>query len=123
MSTRDSLITYLTTLLGATEGLEDVRLVKSVRATDVLSKPVLIVKTVSFQKLPAAPIGNMLGEFLLTLVSPHDDVELAEDQLDDLLEIILPTLFNNHLVWTSAAQVSYDAKHIAYDIAVSNILR
>ena len=122
MSTRDTLIQYLETVLPATEGLEGIKLVKSIRANDVLSQPILVVKTVSFVKLAEAPIGNMMGEFLLTLVSPHNDIERAEDDLDDLLEVLLPALFNSHLVWTSATQVSLEG-HLAYDIAVSNILK
>ena len=122
MSTRDTLIQYLETVLPATEGLEGIKLVKSIRANDVLSQPILVVKTVSFVKLAEAPIGNMMGEFLLTLVSPHNDIERAEDELDDLLELLLPALFNSHLVWTSATQVSLEG-HLAYDIAVSNILK
>ena len=122
MSTRDTLIQYLETVLPATEGLEGIKLVKSIRANDVLSQPILVVKTVSFVKLAEAPIGNMMGEFLLTLVSPHNDIERAEDELDDLLEVLLPALFNSHLVWTSATQVSLEGR-LAYDIAVSNILK
>ena len=122
MSTRDTLIQFLETILPSTEGLEGIKLVKSIRANDVLSQPILVVKTVSFVKLAEAPIGNMMGEFLLTLVSPHNDIERAEDDLDDLLEVLLPALFNSHLVWTSATQVSLEG-HLAYDIAVSNILK
>jgi hypothetical protein len=122
MSTRDSLIAYLEPLLAATPGLEDIKLVKSIRSVDRLSQPTLIVKTVRLQKLPAAPIGNMLGEFLLVLVSNHVDVDRAEDQLDDLLEVLLPKLFNSNVVWTAADQTSFE-EHVSYDISVSNILK
>jgi non-ribosomal peptide synthetase component F len=123
MSTRDSLITYLQTVLDDTEGLGRIQLVKTPRAVDKLSRPALVVKTDSLEKLPAAPIGNMLGNFLLTLVSNHLDMEKAEDQLDDLLELLLPALFTHNIVWTRATQVGYDEQHIAYDIAVATIIK
>lgn len=123
MSTRDTLITYLQTVLDAVPELEQVKLVKSVRAQDRLSQPVLIVRTTSLEKLPAAPIGNMLGNFTLVLVSHHVDAERAEDALDDLLEVLLPTLFTHNIVWTTATQTQYDDEHVAYDIAISTILK
>jgi hypothetical protein len=123
MSTRASLIEYLAGVLTDTPALADVRLVKTVRATDRLSKPVLIVRTVSLEKLPAAPIGNMMGNFTLVLVSPHVDMEKAEDQLDDLLGDLLPALFTHNVVWTAATQTAYDEEHLAYDIAVSTIIK
>jgi hypothetical protein len=123
MSTRDSLITYLQTVLDDTEGLGRVQLVKTPRAVDKLSRPALVVKTDSLEKLPAAPIGNMLGNFLLTLVSNHLDMEKAEEQLDELLELLLPALFTHNIVWTRATQVGYDEQHIAYDIAIATIIK
>jgi hypothetical protein len=123
MSTRDSLIEYLETVLATAPELEQVKLVKSVRATDRLSQPVLIVRTNSLEKLPAAPIGNMLGNFTLVLVSHQVDVERAEDALDDLLEVLLPALFTHNIVWTTATQTQYDDEHLAYDIAVSTIIK
>jgi hypothetical protein len=123
MSTRDSLIEYLEGIVAGTAGLEQVKIVKSVRATDRLSKPVLIVKTDSLEKLPAAPIGNMLGNFTLVLVSHLANVEKAEDQLDELLAILLPALFTNNIVWTSATQTQYDESHLAYDVAISTIIK
>lgn len=122
MSSRSSLIAYLEPVIAAAPGLEAVRVVRTVRATDKLSKPTLIVRTNTFEKLPAAPLSSMLGRFTLCLVSPHTDVERAEDQLDDLLEILLPLLLTSGVIWEQATQTQYDDQHLAYDITIQTIL-
>jgi hypothetical protein len=123
MSSRDSLIEALEPILADTEGLEGVRLVKSVRNVGELSTPVLIVKTDAFEINAAAPRTAAVGQFSLILVSPHKDLDKAEDQLDDLLELLLPTLLSASLVWSRAEQKQfYDDSHICYEIAVTAIL-
>lgn len=123
MSSRSSLIDYLEPIIASTPGLESLRFIRSVRAVDQLGKnPILILKTDSIEVLPAAPRSAPLGRFTLVLVSPHLDVEKAEDQLDDLLEILLPTLFGAHVMWEKATQTAYDDQHLSYDIAIRSIL-
>lgn len=122
MSLRTTMLDYLALVMGGTEGLENVRLVRSVRAVDELSTPILQVKTDSFEKLPEAPIRKRIGHFTATLVSPHQDVDKAEDQLDDLLEVLLPALFTFGLSYQDATQVSYGDQYLAYDIRIDTIL-
>lgn len=92
MSLRSDLVAYLTELLPLTPGLEDVRVIPTVRAVDEISKPILIVKTDTRSPLPQAPRKSVQGEFTLTLVSPHIDVERAEDDLEARLELLEPSL-------------------------------
>ena len=122
MSSRATLIEFLEPLLSGTPGLERVKLIPSVRATDQLSsRPILIVKTDSFEKLTEAPRYTQ-GNFTLVLVSNKVNVDEAEDQLDDLLGILLPTLQGAGVMWDRATQTAYDDQHIAYDITVRSIL-
>jgi hypothetical protein len=121
MSSRSSLIAFLGPLLSDTAGLEGIRLIPSVRATDTISTPILIVRTDSFEKLTEAPRWTQ-GNFILALVSNHTDVDRAETQLDDLLQILLPTLLGAGVMWDRATQTQYDDQHIAYDITVRSIL-
>lgn len=122
MSTRASLIAQLQPILTTTPGLDKIKLIESVRATDQLStRPILIVKTDSLEKIPEAP-RSVLGNFTLVLVSPRVNVDKAEEELDDLLEILLPALRSQFIMWQRATQTSYDDQHIAYDITVTNIL-
>jgi hypothetical protein len=121
MSSRDSLIEALEPILADTEGLEGVRIVKSVRNIGALSQPNLIVKTDAFEINPAAPRSTAVGQFTLVLVSPHSDLDKAEDQLDDLLEILLPALLSYNMVWSRAEQTAFDDSHLSYDIAITAI--
>lgn len=122
MSTRHSIIARLHDLIAATPALADVRIIPTIRATDRLSKPSLIVRTNTIEKLLEAPIKQVMGTFTLVLVSPHTDLEKAEDQLDDLLDALLPALFDSKIKWTLATQTQYDDEHLAYDITIQTIL-
>jgi hypothetical protein len=122
MSARSALVEYLTTLVAATPELEDVRVIPTTRTLGELSKPVLIVKTNSLSKIPAAPRAGFIGSFTLTLVSPHQDLDLAEDDLEARLEVLLPALFTWGLLWESADQAQYDENRICYDIQTTSIL-
>lgn len=124
MSLRADLVEYLTTILPTIEGLEKVRVIGSVRNVgEGTNTPMLIVKTNGLRKLPQAPRTHMTGEFSLTLVSPHVDIDAAEDQLDGLLELLLPALFTWGMSWESADQVDWDESRIAYDITINSIYK
>lgn len=122
MSNRDELIAYVQGVLAAVPGLEGVQTVKSARAVSQLNKPTLAFKTQSYTKTAAAPLSKRTGEFLLTLISPLVDLDDAEDQLDDLLELLLPALLTSGIVWESATQVDFGDQYLAYDITVTSIL-
>jgi hypothetical protein len=122
MSARTALIEYLTTLVASEPALEDIRIIKSVRFVGEISTPILIVKTNSLSKIPAAPRSGFLGDFTLTLVSPHKDLDRAEDDLEGRLEVLLPSLFTWGLLWESADQAQYDADRICYDIHTTSVL-
>lgn len=124
MSLRADLVEYLTALVPTVEGLEKVDVIGSVRNVGEGSNvPMLIVKTNGLRKLPQAPRSHMTGNFTLTLVSPHVDIDRAEDQLDGLLELLLPSLFNWGMSWESADQVGWDDSRIAYDITINSIYK
>lgn len=123
MSNRDELIDYLKLQISTVPALDDIQVVKSVRSVDALNKVTLVVKTQQYEKLPQAPKSAILnGTFLLTLVSPLVDLDKAEDQLDDILEALLPLLFRATLNWTQASQVGFGDQYLAYDITLTSIL-
>jgi hypothetical protein len=121
MSARLELVEYLKALMLGTEGLEDVRVIPSVRAVDSLSKPVLIVKTNTYERVPEQP-RLIRGNFTLTLVSPHVNIDRAEADLEDMLELLLPALYTAQLLFGEATQVGYDDTHIGYDITLMSLL-
>lgn len=124
MSIRSDLAAYLATVIAGNPELDAIKLVPSVRDVGALSKPTLIIKTDSFEKIAVAPRSRQ-GNFTLTLVSPHANIDSAEDQLDELLEPLLPALFTAGILWTEATQVAYgepERTYLAYDIRISSIL-
>lgn len=123
MSLRADLIEYLATLIEDDPALSKIHLVGSARSVDAPSRPNLIVKTNGFRKLPQAPQKNLTGEFTLTLVSKHTDIDLAEDELEALLELLLPKLFTWGLSWDTADQVGWTDSLIAYDVTVNSIFK
>ena len=123
MSLRTDLAAYLQDVCQATTGLEDVRVVASVRDVGALSKPLLVVKTNALEKLPQAPRSQYVGSFTLTLVSPHQDIDAAEDDLEARLELLLPALFTFGLNWESATQAAFTESLLCYDIAVTSIYK
>ena len=122
MSQRDVLIEYLELVLAGTPGLEDVQVVRSGRATDRLNKPTIQVKTRGYDKLPQAPIKKRTGRFLASLISPLTDLDEAETQLDNLLELLLPALFKSGLMWQTADLTAWSDSQLAYDIELQTIL-
>lgn len=123
MSLRTDLVAYLTEILAAAPGLEDVKVVGSVREVGELDRPVLIVKTNSYAKVPAAPIRNIVGEFTITLISAHRDIDRAENDLEDRLEVLTPLLFTHGMSWQAADQAAYDDQHLCFDIRITSIYR
>ena len=121
MSLRSDLIAYLEALLPTVVGLEDVRIIPTVRAVDEIKSPILIVKTNTREPLPQAPRRSVLGDFTLTIVSPHTDIERAEDDLEARLELLEPSLTTWGMIWKSSTQVQYDEQRIAYDISITSI--
>jgi hypothetical protein len=122
MSVRTAVGDYLAQVLAGTPGLESVKLVRSIRELGEISKPTLILKTESYVPTAAAPRTSRQGNFIATLVSPHRDLDRAEDQLDDLLELLLPALLTAGILWSDATQVGYGDSNLAYDIHISSIL-
>ena len=123
MSARTALVDHLTALCAVTPELADVRVIPSIRTVGEISKPILIVKTNSLRMIAEAPRSAPMGVFTVTLVSPHKDLDLAEDDLEARLEVLLPALFTSGLLWESADQAQYDENRICYDIAVTSILK
>lgn len=129
MSMKSVLVDYLTDLVLAAPALADIKVVGAVRELGALGKtPVLVVKTNGFEKVPAAPQTKRIGHFTAALVSPHHDIDRAEEDLDDRLEVLLPLLLTAGLNWTEATQVGWgrdadgNPTHLAYDINIDSIL-
>lgn len=113
---------YLKQLVADTPSLASINVIPDTRALPELSSPTLIVKTDTYTPEPVAPLSKRRGNFTLTLATKHKDIARAEDELDALLEVLLPALLTSGVVWTEATQVEYASSVLAYDIKVTSVL-
>lgn len=87
-----------------------------------LSGRVLLVKQLRLEPSPAAPVGSLTVEFVLTLVTPLTSPQAAEDQLDDdVTEIVTALDQLDDVTWTSAEKVTAGPSdnYLAYDIRLT----
>ena len=92
------------------------RIVPAQRNVDFGNKVTLLVKQRSYVRLAQAPASHLTIEFVLTLVSKHQDIDRAEDELDELLPDLLPLLETSKMRWESATKVEVDGNRLGYDI-------
>lgn len=124
MSARTSFLDALQAILDSTVGLEDVTLIRSARQVgEVGQKPILQARTTEWTRTPQAPMRNITWTGTATLVSPHRDLDAAEDQLEELLDLITTSLTSFSFTWSAAPLVNYDDQHLAVDINVTAIFQ
>lgn len=123
MSARTIVVDALTTLVAAVPALSSVQVVPAARDIGDLDRPYLVVKTSQYEPTPQAPTRNTTWTGTVTLVSPHRDQERAEQQLEDLLEVLGPLLINHQFIWQNAQLTNFDDQHLSLDITVSSIFQ
>lgn len=124
MSARTVVLDTLETIIANVPELADVRLVRAPREVGELgSTPIIVVKTGEYARTPEAPLRNVTWSGTATLVSPHRDVDKAEDDLEARLEVITPRLTTAALKWLNAELVNYDDQHLALDIHLTAIFQ
>lgn len=65
------------------------RLVRGPRATDAPGgQPFVVARTLTYAPLPEAPLSKVRWAGVLTIVSKHTDAIRAEDQLEELFEVV-----------------------------------
>lgn len=77
-------------------------------------KPTLLIRRESLDVFPDAPISHRNVGILLTLISPHLDLDAAADQLDTLALPLLDWLDPRYL--HEPAQLVGYGNRLAYDI-------
>lgn len=89
MSARTGLLDALEAAFAAVPGANKPRLVRGPRATDVPGgRPFVVARTLTYAPLPEAPLSKVRWTGLITLVSKHTDLIRAEDQLEELYELV-----------------------------------
>lgn len=88
------------------------------RQLDAINRPTALLRQTRIARLPQAPASRAVSvNVLLTLISPHADLDRAADQLDDAVPAALEYLRRRYLS-AEAEAVGY-LKLLAYDIPLT----
>lgn len=122
MSARTQALDALQTIIAGDVRLEDVRLVRAPRDVGEIATPILQVRTSTWEPTAVAPLRNLTWNGIATLVSPHLDIDRAEDQLEELFDALSDHLRTSNMLWTGATLTAYeDGQHLALDINLFTI--
>jgi hypothetical protein len=89
MSARTGLLDALEAAFAGLSGVNKPRLVRGPRATDSPGgQPFVVARTLTYAPLPEAPMSKVRWTGLLVVVSKHKDLIRAEDQLEELYEVL-----------------------------------
>jgi hypothetical protein len=124
MTARADVIAAFETIVADDPGLAEIDIIRSARNVGEPGKRVrLIFKTDRYAPTAAAPRRNVTWTGTATLVSPHRDQDKAEDQLETLLDTLIPYLSGSLWMWESADLVGYGEQLLALDIRLSAIFQ
>lgn len=113
-SVRDWLTEHLAPILP-----EGSRWVDTQRNLDALDAVTVQWKQNRIARLPEAPIGAVRVEGTLTIISPRQDFDAAEAQLDDAVTDLCAAIDGlAGLAWTEATKVAVGEQHIGYDVSI-----
>ena len=119
MSIRTDLADALRTDWASIPALGGVRVVATERELDDVTVPTALIRQKTVTRTPQAPQSHRSIGILLTLISPHLDLDRAGDQLDDIVPAALDYL-DPRYGHEEATAVGY-AKRLAYDIPLTVI--
>lgn len=86
---------------------------------DVQAVTVVMLKQEEITRNPAAPQGAHDIAFTVTIESPLDGLEKAEDELDDAVVLLLHEFDALGIAWTTAKKVLATSGRLAYDISLT----
>jgi hypothetical protein len=99
--------------------LAEVRVLATQRGIDELSKPTALITSRTLGRVPEAPNSDYFRTgLMLTLISPHADLDRAQDQLDEIAEAALKFL-QTFCVHEDATTVGWGDSRLAFDIPIT----
>ncbi|MDZ5145336.1 hypothetical protein [Microbacterium testaceum] len=119
MSVRHDFAETLSDEWAAIPALADVRVVATERELDELDRITVLIRMRSVGKHAAAPLSHRQVGLLVTLISPSLDLDVAADELDEVLAAALD-YFDSRFLYEDATTVGY-ADRLAFDIPVTLI--
>lgn len=119
MSVRKQLEEMLTEAWSDIPQLAKFRVVATERNLDEIQVPTALLRMNTVNALPESPKSHRRVGILLTLISPHMDLDLAGDQLDEAVEAALD-YFDTAIQHEGATIVAY-LDHLAANIPLTLI--
>ena len=118
MSVRSGMADTMRTDWVAIPDLAGVRVIATQRALDEPSKPTALITSRFLTKSPNLPNSYRHVGLMLTLISPHTDLDKAQDQLDVIAEASLDYLeVQPHVLDIDpATTVGWDSSRLAFEI-------
>ena len=112
MTIRDDLSTALKAVLPSAW-----KIIPYQRNLDALDSLTVILKQSTIQDAPDAPQGKYQVSYTVTIASPKQSVQNAEDDLDDAVFVLLDAI--KGIPWvkcTKAQKVVVDDQYLGYDL-------
>lgn len=96
------------------------RIITNEANTDTPNSTVVKISQQSFKRLPEAPQGAHLIEFVVAITTPYTDLAKAEDQLDDDMNAFIHALDElAGVAWSEATKVAVEGRGLGYDITLT----
>lgn len=113
-SVRDYIQAQITPLLPA-----GWRIIPNQTIPETLSVTTVVIKHMEMERLPAAPMGALRHQLVVTVVDPSADQVKAENRLDDSV-LALVTAFDElpRVIWSGAKKVMVN-NYIGWDVSLS----
>ena len=102
--------------------LEGIKVVTSDRAIDRPTKPFLVVASRGWARFPAAPMTYLNAQLVVKIVSPNQDLDKAEAQLDDIVPEVMNALDRKATIaWTEATKSDWGDSLLSYELPITVI--
>lgn len=121
MSVRTDLAAQLEADWAVIPALAGLRVIATERALDDIQTPTALLRQSKITRTPGVPLSHRTVTVLLTIISPHLNLDKAGDQLDTLVTAALDYL-DPRYTHGDADSVAY-FKRLAYDISIQIIAR
>lgn len=119
MSVRTDFADMLRTAWAEIPELAGVRVIATERELDTVTEPTALIRLKRVGREPSAPLKHRRIGLLVTLICPHVDLDLADDELEELIAAALD-YFGPRFIHEDAELVGYGSR-LAADIPVNII--
>ncbi|MDU0367673.1 hypothetical protein RWH45_10630 [Microbacterium sp. KSW4-17] len=119
VNVRQQVAEHLSEVFAADTDLPEIYVVATERQLDDIHKLTIQLRGTSIGRLPQAPLSQRAIRMSAIVISAHDDLDMAVDELDEVVPLILDS-FDTSFQHEDAELVQYGT-HMAYTIPLTVI--